>query len=977
MGHGTPYNMYWAGLLQNLLVMLQIRQIMSGSIQFSVKEELEPGTLVGSLRNHFSPPFQLLTNEYLWMDEKTGNFYISEQKMDREYLCPGKTKADECIIVHTAVVGPSGELVQFSVTVEDINDNAPRFENSKIHLNISEDIPIGTSLVLDDQAQDRDSGPNGQLMYKLKGSGGVFTLKVEEDGQIILLIVRMALDRESLDLYQMQLVATDCGEQPLSASVSIIVTVTDVNDNCPSFHPDSPHSATITGGSKKNTVVTQVVATDLDVGPNAAIVYSLSPKVSERAKKLLFLNSHSGHIRLMQDLERDSSEELVLKVLASGLHCPPAETQVTISLLPKATQGLTIKIGFIAEHYNQTILLPESHPPTALAVLELEGDSSFKDSSLAIEGDVPFFLSPQSGKYVLYTSKPLDYEMKSEYHISVVVQGSSSERSVIALPQREIRVIVEDVNDNAPHFSQCHYQLEVQENNKAGLTLLQLSASDADSGLNGRVTYRLDKHVSAIFKVDSVTGQLSALVPLDREQNSTYKVIVFARDGGFPSLESQASVIIHVLDQNDNAPVFYTPHFIFFVPENAPPFALVGKIEVEDPDEGENGNLELQVVKNSAPFAVDSMQRTLQTTANLDHEMTDHHELFLVVSDNGHPVALTSTARVTVFVEDINDNEPKVILPSSNFSCLAVSPGTSVAHAVIVGSVHCLGVVERQNVSCEIDIRGPRAREAHIISGPAAVKSTTPERFLPDMGCYDCCMRCLAGVPYCSLVATLLCFSGISLFCGCGHQALTEMERLIEDYFARNRQDYNTLAYIIQYFQYAIYGLASFFFLYCIALLAEGFYTTSAAKQTFGEFRSTMCGRCLSSSFIVMTYVLAVLWLLVFAFSALPVYFFYNMGATCRTIDLLTETPASINQLCVDARQYGLLPWSAVPGKACGMTLSNVCKTREYWKTYNLYIAAFAGAGITLLALLTYTVSSTYNFAVLRYLGRKGIGPRC
>lgn len=73
----------------------------------------------------------------------------------------------------------------------------------------------------------------------------------------------------------------------------------------------------------------------------------------------------------------------------------------------------------------------------------------------------------------------------------------------------------------------------------------------------------------------------------------------------------------------------------------------------------------------------------------------------------------------------------------------------------------------------------------------------------------------------------------------------------------------------------------------------------------------------------------------------------------------------------------GLLPWNAVPGKACGMTLSNVCKTREYQMTYDLYIAAFAGAGITLLALLTYTVSTTYNFAVLRYLGRKGMGARC
>ncbi|XP_048087434.1 proteolipid protein 1a isoform X1 [Alosa alosa] len=219
------------------------------------------------------------------------------------------------------------------------------------------------------------------------------------------------------------------------------------------------------------------------------------------------------------------------------------------------------------------------------------------------------------------------------------------------------------------------------------------------------------------------------------------------------------------------------------------------------------------------------------------------------------------------------------------------------------------------------------------------------------MGCYECCMRCLGGVPYASLVATLLCFSGIALFCGCGHQALTETERLIETYFARNLQDYITLAYLIQYFQYIIYGLASFFFLYCIVLLAEGFYTTSAMKQTFGEFRSTVCGRCLSSTFIAVTYILAVIWLLVFALSALPVYFFYNMDATCHTIDDLTETPTSINQLCIDARQYGLLPWNAIPGKACGMTLSNVCKTREFFLTYDLYIAAFAGAGITLLAL--------------------------
>ncbi|XP_008298083.1 protocadherin-20 [Stegastes partitus] len=676
MGHGTPDNMNWAGLLQNLLFVVHIKQIICGSVQFSVPEELEPGTLIGSLSKHFPPPYQLLTQEYLWMDKNTGNLYTSEQKMDREVLCPEETKAEECIILHNAVVGASGDLIQFPVIIEDINDNAPHFENSEIHLRVSEDVTVGTSFLLDDQAQDRDIGHNGELQYHLKDSDGVFGLKVGEDRPLIMLIVQTALDRETRELYQMQLVAADRGAEPLSATATLMVRVTDVNDNCPSFSSDSPRNVTIPGDSPKNMMVAQVKAIDPDTGPNAAIIYSLSPKVSERAKKLFSVDSLAGYIRLTQDLQSDNSEELVLKVFASGHHCPPADTQVTVSVLPKAKQELTIKIGFIAEHQNQTMVLPENQPPAVLAVLELEGDSSFKGSSLAIEGEVPFTLSPQNGKYLLSTSKPLDYEMKSEHHISVVVHGRSAEGAAIAPSRHVIRVLVSDVNDNAPHFLQSHYQLEVEENNQPGMSLLQVSASDADSGFNGRVTYRLDKYTSTIFNIDSVTGQLSVSAPLDREQQGVHKLTVFARDSGSPPLESMATVFIRVLDQNDNAPVFLTPHFIFFIPENVPPFAQVGRMEVKDPDEGENGNTELHVVNSSGPFFVDNTQGTLRTTTNLDRETKDCYELYLLASDHGHLVTLTSTARVTIFVEDINDNQPKVILPSSNSSCLTVSPGT-------------------------------------------------------------------------------------------------------------------------------------------------------------------------------------------------------------------------------------------------------------------------------------------------------------
>lgn len=660
-------------LRQSLLLLVHLRQIICGSVWFSVPEEQEPGTLAGSLSKHFPPPYQLLTQEYLWMDKNTGNFYTTERKMDREALCPEETKAEECIILHNAIVRPSGDLIQFPVIIQDINDNAPHFENSEIHLRVSEDVTVGTSFLLDDQAQDRDAGLNGELKYHLEDTDGFFSLKIDKDN-FIMLVVQTALDREIQDHYQMTLVATDCGADPLSATATLIVTVTDVNDNCPSFSSDSPRSVTIPGDSPKNMLVSQVRAEDPDTGPNAAIVYSLSPKVSERAKKLFSLDSLTGHIRLTQDLQSDNSEELVLKVLASGHHCPPADTQVTVSVLPKANQELTIKIGFIAEHQNQTMVLPENQPPTVLAVLELEGDSSFKGSSLAIEGEVPFTLSPQNGKYLLSTSKPLDYEMKREHHISVVVHGRPGEAFVIIPSRHVIRVLVADVNDNAPQFLQSHYQLEVGENNQPGIPLLQVSASDADSGHNGRVTYSLDKHTSTIFNIDSVTGQLSVSASLDREQQGIYNLTVFAQDSGSPPLESVTTVSIRVLDQNDNAPVFLTPHFIFFIPENVPPFAQVGRVGVTDPDEGENGNTELHVVNSSGPFVVDNTQGTLRTTTDLDRETEDRYELYLLASDHGHPVALTSTARVTIFVEDINDNQPKVILPSSNSSCLTVSP---------------------------------------------------------------------------------------------------------------------------------------------------------------------------------------------------------------------------------------------------------------------------------------------------------------
>ncbi|XP_069060824.1 neuronal membrane glycoprotein M6-b isoform X4 [Pleurodeles waltl] len=261
------------------------------------------------------------------------------------------------------------------------------------------------------------------------------------------------------------------------------------------------------------------------------------------------------------------------------------------------------------------------------------------------------------------------------------------------------------------------------------------------------------------------------------------------------------------------------------------------------------------------------------------------------------------------------------------------------------------------------------AKAQQYLQEPAVREAEGP---LGVQGCFECCIKCLGGVPYASLVATILCFSGVALFCGCGHVALTGTVTILEQHFSSNTADHALLSEVIQLMQYVIYGIASFFFLYGIILLAEGFYTTSAVKELHSEFKTTACGRCISGMFVFLTYVLGVAWLGVFGFSAVPVFMFYNMWSSCEVIrNLQTNVTTSADQICVDIRQYGIIPWNAIPGRACGAALENICNTNEFYMSYHLFIVACAGAGATVIALLIYMMATTYNYAVLKFKSRE------
>ncbi|MEJ1285125.1 glycoprotein m6a [Cricetulus griseus] len=117
------------------------------------------------------------------------------------------------------------------------------------------------------------------------------------------------------------------------------------------------------------------------------------------------------------------------------------------------------------------------------------------------------------------------------------------------------------------------------------------------------------------------------------------------------------------------------------------------------------------------------------------------------------------------------------------------------------------------------------------------------------LGCFECCIKCLGGIPYASLIATILLYAGVALFCGCGHEALSGTVNILQTYFemARTAGDTLDVFTMIDIFKYVIYGIAAAFFVYGILLMVEGFFTTGAIKDLYGDFKITTCGRCVSA----------------------------------------------------------------------------------------------------------------------------------
>ncbi|XP_035016813.2 protocadherin gamma-A12 isoform X11 [Hippoglossus stenolepis] len=257
----------------------------------------------------------------------------------------------------------------------------------------------------------------------------------------------------------------------------------------------------------------------------------------------------------------------------------------------------------------------------------------------------------------LVLNKELDREEQQEMKVLLTaVDGGSPQRSGTVA----IHVIVLDANDNAPVFTEAVYTAALPENSHLKTKIITVSASDADEGVNGEVTYefsRLSDKSKKMFSLDEKTGEISVTGEIDYEDGSKYEVFVEAKDGY--GLSSEAKVIIDITDVNDNAPVIYLKSLTNPIPENASPGTEVGIINVQDRDSENNRQVRCSIQQNVPFKLVPSIKNyySLVTTGQLDRELVSDYNITITATDEGSP-PLSSSKTVQLSVADINDNPP-------------------------------------------------------------------------------------------------------------------------------------------------------------------------------------------------------------------------------------------------------------------------------------------------------------------------------
>uniref|UniRef100_A0A8C5X3A2 FAT atypical cadherin 4 n=1 Tax=Malurus cyaneus samueli TaxID=2593467 RepID=A0A8C5X3A2_9PASS len=564
---------------------------------------------------------------------------------------------------------PFSSYKKLEVSVIDVNDNAPEFEQDPFIAEIAEN--LSPRKILTVAAVDRDSGLNGQLNYEIIKGNTENSFSINRATGEIRSV--QPLDRERLSQYTLTVKASDKGTPLQSTTVKVIINILDENDNAPRF--SQIFSASVPENAPLGFTVTRVTTSDEDIGVNAVSRYSI------RDTSLPFtINPSTGDITISRPLNREDTDRYRIRVSAhdSGW---TVSTDVTIFV----TDVNDNAPRFTKPSYY--LECPEL-PGIGLKVTQV----SATDPDEGSNGQVFYFIKSQSEffrinattgeifnkQYLRYQNSSGSSNVNINRHSFIVT--SSDRGSPPLVSETTVTINIVDSNDNAPLFLTPKYFTPVTKNVRVGTNLIKVTAvDDKDFGLNSEVEYFMsDESKTNKFKLDRSTGWISVSSSLMADLNKNFLFKVKAKDKGNPPLSSEVAVEIVVTEENYHTPEFSQSRMSITIPESHSVGTVVRTVSARDRDAAMNGLIRYNISSGNEAgiFAINTTTGALTLAKPLDFELHQNpEEYFPTVLEN----APSGTTVICLNATDADSGSNAVIayaIQSSDSDLFVIDPNT-------------------------------------------------------------------------------------------------------------------------------------------------------------------------------------------------------------------------------------------------------------------------------------------------------------